>query len=111
MFFLRRKTQPIKHRSPYLVIATLVCILRIKLASFLSGISISLIFFLDFTTNNVWKTMSCRFYSLVANVLHFTLILPYIFRSNRLVTVFNLNYVNINNLKNKLSEQYYLKVY
>ena len=80
IFFFRRKTQPIRHRSPYLILTTLICKLLIKLASFLSGISISMIFYLDFKAESEWKSFTCKFYSFVGNVLHFTLILPFIFR-------------------------------
>ncbi len=57
------------------------------------------------------KSFTCQFHIFSANILHFMLIIPYIFRGLRLLNVFNLKYYNSNRQKYRLKEAYYLKVF
>ena len=102
LLFLRKKTQPIRHRSPYLVFVSLF-------SSFSMIISLSIVLFLNIKENNI-NTFTCSFYVYNTNILHFILIVPYIFRASRLLNVFNLKINSGTQYKNKLRESYYLKV-
>lgn len=111
LVFFRRKTQPIRHRSPYLMLISLICNYHINdIGAFIMSISLNMILYLNRRENN-YSSFTCHFYTFNINILHFVLILPYLFRANRLVNVFNLRYFNSNMQKNKLRESYYLKVY
>jgi hypothetical protein len=68
-----------------------------------------MILYLNQNENNT-KSLTCILFSYNSNVLHFMLILPYIFRAFRLLNVFNFKYFNTNFHKTKLREAYYLKV-
>jgi len=106
MVYFKRKIQPIMHRSPLLILTTL-------LASFLSVLSISFIFYLNFNSLETKFTYSCKFYTFSLYVLHFMIIIPYIFRSSRLVNVFNISPIHMNETfskKKKLHESYYLTI-
>ena len=86
-----------------------VLCLSINTASFYIAIMFSMILFLDPRDNNQ-HSVTCYFYLFNTNVIHFMLILPYIFRSMRLIKIFSNNYYSNNNQKKTLLEQYYIKV-
>jgi len=56
------------------------------------------------------SSVTCYFYLFNTNVIHFMLILPYIFRSIRLLKIFSSNYYTSNSQKKTLLEEYYIKV-
>ena len=56
-------------------------------------------------------SFTCKFYIFNTNILHFLLILPNIFRSLRLVDIFDIKLYKIHDMRHKLKEYYYLKVF
>ncbi len=69
----------------------------------------SMVQYLDERDDNN-KSITCYLYLFSCNVIHFMLILPYMFRSIRLLKIFSNNYYSSNNQKKTLLEEYYIKV-
>lgn len=59
---------------------------------------------------NHFSSFSCNFFTYNNNILHFILIVPYIFRALRLLSIFRFNNYDSYYQKSKLKEFYYLKL-
>jgi hypothetical protein len=102
LIYFRKDYQPLRMRSPHLILITLI-------SSFILCSSLSLTLFLNSKALN-WNLFTCRFYIFSTNIIHFAIILPYIFRALRLLDVFSSDLYNVTAMRYKLKEKYYIKV-
>jgi hypothetical protein len=101
MIILRRKFQPLRHRSPIL---GLICLF----SSFITILGILFILFLNPQTNNQ-NSFSCIWMGFDLSTLHYLISYCIIFRAFRLISVFDHNQ-KIDFNKSQLKETFYLKV-
>jgi hypothetical protein len=101
MMLLRRRFQPLRHRSPIL---GLICLF----SSFITVLGILFILFLNPLKNNQ-NSFSCMWMGFDLSTLHYLLSYCIIFRAFRLISVFDHNQ-KIDFKKTQLKESLYLKV-
>ena len=101
MVLLRRKIQPLRHRSPIIGLICLFC-------SFITVLGILFILFLNPKINNQ-NSFACIWMGFDLSTLHYLLTFSIIFRAFRLISVFDYRQ-KIDFNKCQLKEMYYLKV-